>query len=92
MRKILTCKCILLTFFSFISTVYAGEYKSVKLRSFSEVPKLKSSRNHNKYILNEIKGLIADDIDLELFDKHRVGWSIYAKISKTSKLGLRYNY
>ncbi len=92
MKKIITCKCVLLTFFSFISTAYASEYKSVKLRSFSEVPKVKKSRNHNKYILNEIKGLIADDIDLEFFDKHKLGWSIYAKISKNSRLGFRYNY
>ncbi|MCH9812956.1 MAG: hypothetical protein K0U47_03325 [Epsilonproteobacteria bacterium] len=92
MKKVLTYKCLLFTIFSLGSTVHASDSKSNSLRAFSEVPKMKNTRAHNKRLLNQINDLVGESVDLTLFDKKKEGWSVYGKISRVSKLGLRYNY
>jgi hypothetical protein len=92
MIKIITCKCIIFSFFAFSPTLFAGEYKTMKLRSLSAVPKVKKSRSSKKEILDKINTLIGNDIDFNMFDKKKDGLSIYAKVSRISKLGVRYRF
>jgi hypothetical protein len=73
-------------------SIFAGELKTLKLRSLNAVEEIKRSKDHKKDILNKINDFLGDDIDLSLFDKKRVGWSIYAKVSKVSRIGVRYRY
>jgi hypothetical protein len=92
MVKSATTKCIL---FSLLSTPFlnAGDYKSFKLRSLGAVTKVESeSKIKKEFILDKINELVGDDIDLSLFDRDKEGWSVYAKISKVSRLGVRFNY
>ena len=92
MIKIFSCKCIFLLLLCFTSSVCADDYKSFKLRSLGEVPKVKKPKSQKKQILDKVNNFIGDDIDLEYFNKKKLGWSVYARISKVSKLGMRYNY
>jgi len=81
MVKVLTYKCMMISLFAFAPSAFAGELKTLKLRTLNAVEEIKKSENHKK-----------DDIDLSLFDKRRVGWSVYAKVSRISRVGLRYRY
>lgn len=92
MKKVFTCKCIFFTFFSLSSSSFAGELKSYNIRALGGLPTVKNVQSHNKHLLNDITSLIGNDVDLTLFDKHKKGWSIYGRVSKVSRLGLRYNY
>ncbi len=91
MIKVLSCKCIILTLFCLTPSLCADKNRSLNLKIFENVPKVKS-KNHKKDILDKVNEFIGDDIDLTLFDKRKLGWSMYAKISKVSRLGVRYNY
>lgn len=92
MVKVLTYKCMMISLFAFAPSAFAGELKTLKLRTLNAVEEIKKSENHKKDILNKINDFIGDDIDLSLFDKRRVGWSVYAKVSRISRVGLRYRY
>jgi len=91
MIKVLSYKCIILTFFCLAPSVCADKYRSFNLKVLENIPKVKS-KNHKKDILDKVNDFIGDDIDLTLFDKRKLGWSMYAKISKVSRVGVRYNY
>lgn len=92
MIKIFSYKCIVLAFFTLTSTICADNHKSFKFRSLGEVSKVKESKNYKKKLLNRVDELIGDGLDLEYFNKKKLGWSVYGRISKVSKIGLRYNY
>ncbi len=92
MFKIFSCKCIILAFFTLTSNICAENHKTFKLRSLDEVSKVKKSTNHKRELLNSVNDLIGDGVDLEYFNKKKLGWSVYGKISRVSKIGLRYNY
>jgi hypothetical protein len=82
----------MISLFALAPSAFAGELKTLKLRSLNAVEGVKKSHNHKKDILNKINDFIGDDINLSLFDKQKLGWSVYAKVSKVSKLGVRYRF
>ncbi len=92
MFKIFSCKFIILAFFTLTSNICAENHKTFKFRSLGEVLNVKKSTNHKKELLNRVNEFIGDDVDLEYFNKKKLGWSVYGKISRVSKIGLRYNY
>jgi hypothetical protein len=83
---------MMISLFALAPSAFAGELKTLKLRSLNAVEEVKNSYNHKKDILNKINDFIGDDIDLSLFDKRKPGWSVYAKVSKVSRLGVRYRF
>ncbi len=91
MTKAITCKCIIFSIFSLSSASYAGEYKTLKIRSLTPIAKVKKN-NSKKEILNKINNYIGQDIDLNIFDKKKDGLSVYAKISRISRVGVRYRF
>jgi len=90
--KAITCKCMMISLFALAPSAFAGELKTLKLRTLNAVEEVKNSQNHKKDIFNKINDFIGDDVDLTLFDKRREGWSVYAKISRISRVGFRYRY
>ncbi len=92
MLKAVTCKCIILSFFTVAPSTFAGEYKTMKLRTLNAVPNVKKTRSNKKELLDKINNYIGEDIDLSIFDKKKVGLSVYAKISSISRLGVRYRF
>ena len=91
MNRAITCKCIIFSIFSLSSVSFAGDYKTLKIRSLTPVAKVKKN-NSKKQLLNKINDYIGQDIDLRFFDKKKEGLSVYAKISRISKLGVRYRF
>jgi hypothetical protein len=93
MVKSATIKCTLITLLTIPFSLNADESKNLKLRSLGTViPKVYDSKQSKESVLDKVSEFIGDDIDLTLFDTKKDGWSVYAKISKVSRLGLRYNY
>jgi TRAP-type C4-dicarboxylate transport system substrate-binding protein len=92
MRKKFLQKCVILSLITHSTIVTASENRETKLRILSSVPKAKSSQSYNKMIENQIDEMLQGEIDLTLFDKRRDGISLYAKLSKRSEIGFRYNY
>ena len=92
MNRAITCKCIIFSIFSLSSvSCFAGDYKTLKVQSLTPVSKVKKI-NKKKQLLNKINDYIGQDIDLRFFDKKKEGLSVYAKISRISKLGVRYRF
>ncbi|HIP02005.1 MAG TPA: hypothetical protein EYH01_03665 [Campylobacterales bacterium] len=92
MIKAITYKCIILSIFSFAPSVFAGDYKTLKIKTLNAVPNVKKSRSSKKEFLEKINAYIGEDIDLSIFDKKKDGLSVYAKISRVSRLGVRYRF
>jgi len=92
MFKAVTCKCIILSFFTLGPSICAAEYKTMKLRTLNAVVHAKKSQSHKKMLIEKINTFIGDDIDLNIFDKKKDGISVYAKISRVSRLGVRYRF
>ncbi len=93
MVKTVTLKCIFLSILVTPYTLNADNHKKFQLRSLGGVVKVKKQSTMRKdLILEKINELVGDDIDLTLFDKKRSGLSVYAKISRVSKLGVRYRF
>lgn len=91
MKRRLVQQCLILSLVSHATAAFAEEYKP-KLRVFTSVPKAKNGLPYNKMIENKIDEMLQGEVDLTLFDKHRDGVSLYAKLSKRSEIGFRYNY
>jgi len=91
MIKAITFKCVIFSIFSLSSVSFAGDYKTLKIRSLTPVEKVKRISS-KKAILKKINEYIGQDVDLSLFDKKKDGLSVYAKVSRISKLGVRYRF
>jgi len=93
MVKIITCKCIIYSCLFLGPAVFAGEFKTSKVsRSLTIVPKAKKSHFNKKMLLEKVNLILGDSVDFSFFDKKRVGVSVYAKVSKVSKVGVRYRF
>ncbi len=88
MIKTVTCKCIIFSTLAFGPAMFAGEYK---LRALS-VPKVKKSHFNKKAIIETLNVVVGGNVDFSFFDKKKDGLSVYAKVSKISKVGLRYRF
>ena len=91
MNRAITYKCIIFSILSLSSVSFAGDYRNLKVLSLTPVSKVKKI-NSKKKLLNKINDYIGQDIDLSIFDKKKEGLSVYAKISRISKLGVRYRF
>ena len=93
MIKAVTCKCIIFSIFSLSPAMIAGELKPVKLRMLNtSIPKVKKSRLHKKEIIDKLNEFVDGDLDFNIFDKKKDGFSVYAKVATISKLGMRYRF
>ncbi len=92
MVKALTCKCIIFSIFSLAPSAFAGDYKTMKLRTLNAVLDVKKSRSSKKEFLDKINMYIGQDVDLSIFDKKKDGLSVYAKLSRVSQVGVRYRF
>jgi hypothetical protein len=74
-------------------SAYAGELKSVKLRTLTTtITKDNKRESKKKRLIRKVNEFFNDEIDVSIFDKKKDGLSVYAKISRVSKLGVRYRF
>jgi hypothetical protein len=93
MVKVVTCKCVLFSLLCLAPSSYAGELKSIKLRSLTTtITKDKHKESKKQRFIKKVNEFFNDEIDVSIFDKKKDGLSVYAKISRVSKLGVRYRF
>ena len=94
MVKVVTCKCVLFSLLCLSpATAYAGELKPIKLRTLTTtITKDKHKDSKKKRLIKKVNEFFNDEIDVSIFDKKKEGLSIYAKISRVSRLGVRYRF